>query len=210
MSSLQFREKITKGYSFKKDFITLGGAMFEGECISDTHVKIPLKTISRHGLIAGATGTGKTKTLQVMAEQLSLKGIPSLLMDLKGDLSGLAAEGESNEHIIWRHISIGDLPYDATAQPTELMTISGDKGVKLRATITEFGPVLMSKILDLNDTQGGILALVFKYCDDNSLPLLDLKDLKTSIQYLTNEGKEEIEKEYGGFSKVSVATIIRK
>jgi len=129
MSSLQFREKITKGYSFKKDFITLGGAMFEGECISDTHVKIPLKTISRHGLIAGATGTGKTKTLQVMAEQLSLKGIPSLLMDLKGDLSGLAAEGESNEHIIWRHISIGDLPYDATALPTELMTISGDKGV---------------------------------------------------------------------------------
>jgi uncharacterized protein len=90
------------------------------------------------------------------------------------------------------------------------MTISGDKGVKLRATITEFGPVLMSKILDLNDTQGGILALVFKYCDDNSLPLLDLKDLKTSIQYLTNEGEEEIEKEYGGFSKVSVATIIRK
>ncbi len=210
MSSQTFRTKITEGYTFKKDYITLGGAMFDGECVSNTHIKIPLKTISRHGLIAGATGTGKTKTLQVMAEQLSLKGIPSLLMDLKGDLSGLAAEGESNEHIVWRHISIGDLPYDATAIPTELMTISEDKGVKLRATVTEFGPVLMSKILDLNDTQGGILALVFKYCDDNSYPLLDLKDLKTTIQYLNNEGKEEIEKEYGGFSSASVATIIRK
>lgn len=210
MSTELFRNKINEGYSFKKDFITLGGAMIDGECVSNTHIKIPLKTIARHGLIAGATGTGKTKTLQVMAEQLSLKGIPCLLMDLKGDLSGLAAQGESNEHVVWRHISIGDLPYDATAIPSELMTISGGSGVKMRATVTEFGPVLMSKILDLNDTQGGILALVFKYCDDNSLPLLDLKDLKTTIQYLTNEGKEEIEKEYGGFSSVSVATIIRK
>ena len=210
MSTQTFRKSIQNGYNFKNDSITIGGAMYDGECIPNSHIKIPLKTISRHGLIAGATGTGKTKTLQVMAEQLSLKGIPCLLMDLKGDLSGIAAEGESNEHIVWRHISIGDLPYDATSLPTELLTISQEKGVKLRATITEFGPILMSKILDLNDTQGGILALIFKYCDDNSLPLLDLKDLKTTIQYLSNEGKKEIEKEYGGFSSVSVATIIRK
>ena len=148
----------------------LGGAMYDGECIPEAHIKIPLKSISRHGLIAGATGTGKTKTLQVFAEQLSEKGIPCLLMDLKGDLSGLAKPGESNEHIVWRHISIGDLPYDPKPLPVELMTISGEEGVKLRATVTEFGPVLISKILELNDTQGGIIALVFKYCDDKGMP----------------------------------------
>lgn len=210
MSREAFREHINQGYTFKKDFVVLGGAMYDGECIPDAHVKIPLKTINRHGLIAGATGTGKTKTLQVFAEQLSLKGIPCLMMDLKGDLSGLAAPGESNEHIVWRHASIGNLPYEAQALPVELMTISDEKGVRLRATVSEFGPVLISKILDLNDTQGGIIALVFKYCDDNQLPLLNLEDLKTTIQYLANEGKEEIEKEYGAVSSASVATIIRK
>ena len=180
------------------------------ECVPNTHVKIPLKTINRHGLIAGATGTGKTKTLQVFAEQLSLKGVPSLLMDLKGDLSGLAAAGESNEHIVWRHISIGDTPYEPEPLPVELLTLSDEKGVRLRATVSEFGPVLISKILDLNDTQGGIIALVFKYCDDNAYPLLNLDDLKATIQYLANEGKEEIEREYGAISSASVATIIRK
>lgn len=210
MSREAFREHINQGYTFKNDFVVLGGAMFEGECIADAHVKIPLKTLNRHGLIAGATGTGKTKTLQVFAEQLSLKGIPCLMMDLKGDLSGLAATGESNEHIVWRHASIGNLPYQPTSLPIELMTISNQQGVKLRATVSEFGPVLISKILDLNDTQGGVIALVFKYCDDNALPLLDLEDLKTTIQYLANEGKEEIEREYGAISSTSVSTIIRK
>ena len=210
MSKEAFRNHINKGYTYKKDFITLGGAMYDGECIPQAHIKIPLKSISRHGLIAGATGTGKTKTLQVFAEQLSEKGIPSLLMDLKGDLSGLAKPGESNEHIVWRHISIGDLPYDPKPLPVELMTISEEKGVKLRATVTEFGPVLISKILELNDTQGGIIALIFKYCDDKEIPLLDLDDLKTTIQYLAHEGKGEIEREYGRISTTSVATIIRK
>ncbi len=210
MSKEAFKKHINEGYTYKKDYIVMGGAMYDGECIPDAHVKIPLKSINRHGLIAGATGTGKTKTLQVFAEQLSLKGIPSLLMDLKGDLSGLAAAGESNEHIVWRHISIGNLPYEATPLPVELLTLSNEKGARLRATVSEFGPVLMSKILDLNDTQGGIMALVFKYCDDNAMPLLDLEDLKTTIQYLTNEGKEEIKKEYGGISTASVSTIIRK
>ena len=191
------KQHIESGYTFKKDSIILGGAMYDGECIPNAHIKIPLKTIARHGLISGATGTGKTKTLQVFTEQLSEKGIPCLLMDLKGDLSGMAAEGESNDHIVWRHISIGDLPYDPHPVPVEILSLSEEKGVKLRATITEFGPVLISKILDLNDTQGGIISVVFKYCDDNSLPLLDLKDLKTTIQFLTNEGKEEIEREYG-------------
>ena len=204
-----FKEHIDKGYTFKKDYIVIGGAMLDGEPVEDCRIKLPLKSLNRHGLIAGATGTGKTKTLQVIAEQLSLKGIPSVLMDLKGDLSGLAQPGESNDHIVWRHGAIGE-PYEPQGLPVELMSISDEKGVKLRATVLEFGPVLMGKILNLNDTQSGIMALIFKYCDDNKLPLLDLKDLKKTLQFITNEGKKEIEKEYGRVSGASVSTIMRK
>ncbi len=206
----QFKAHINAGYTFKKDYITMGGAMLNGEAVADAHVKIPLKTLNRHGLIAGATGTGKTKTLQVMAEQLSEKGIPCVLMDLKGDLSGMAQPGASNDHIVWRHGAIGNLAYTPKALPVELMSISDEAGVKLRATISEFGPVLLSKILDLNGTQSGIIAILFKYCDDNKLPLLDLKDLKKTLQFMTNEGKEELQKEYGRISSTSVNTIIRK
>ncbi|MEM7163077.1 MAG: helicase HerA-like domain-containing protein [Bacteroidota bacterium] len=210
MSDTQkFKEHIVKGNTFKKDFILLGGAMLNGECISEAFVKVPLKTINRHGLIAGATGTGKTKSLQVIAEQLSLKGIPVLLMDLKGDLSGLAASGKNNDHIKWRHGSIG-IPYEAQTMPVELMTISDEKGVRLRATISEFGPVLFSKILELNDTQQSIIAIIFKYCDDQKMPLLDLKDLKKVLQYSIQEGKTDLESEYGRISSASVNTIIRK
>jgi len=205
----KFKEHIVKGNTFKKDSIILGGAMLDGECISEAFVKVPLKTINRHGLIAGATGTGKTKSLQVISEQLSLKGIPVLLMDLKGDLSGLAAPGSNNDHIEWRHGAIG-IPYKEESMPVELMTISDEKGVRLRATISEFGPVLFSKILELNDTQQSIIAIIFKYCDDNRMPLLDLKDLKKVLQYATQEGKESLESEYGRISPASVNTIIRK
>ena len=209
MSKEKFKEHIIKGNTFKKDFIILGGAMLEGECIPETFVKVPLKSINRHGLIAGATGTGKTKSLQVMAEQLSSKGIPVFLMDIKGDLSGLAAPGEMNDHIEWRHGSIG-IPYEAQSFPVELMSISDEKGVRMRATVSEFGPVLFSKMLGLNDTQRSIMAVIFKYCDDNKLPLLDLKDLKKVIQYSLKEGKAEIEEEYGRISPASANTIIRK
>ncbi|GGG88147.1 ATPase [Polaribacter pacificus] len=208
MSKLSFSEHIQSGYTFKKDFITLGTAMLEGEGITGAHVKIPLKTLNRHGLIAGATGTGKTKTLQLIVEQLSLKGIPSLMMDIKGDLSGLAMPGSLNDHITWRHNTIG-LAYEPTAIPVELMTISNGDGVRLRATVSEFGPVLLSKILMLNDTQSGIVSLLFKYCDDHKLPLLDLEDLKKILQYLIGEGKEEIKKEYGSVSSASVNKILR-
>lgn len=210
MSKEKFKEHINKGYTFKKDYLVLGGAMLNGEPIPDAHVKIPLKTLNRHGLIAGATGTGKTKTLQVIVEQMSQKGIPSLVMDLKGDLSGLAAEGGSNDHIVWRHGSIGSLPYEAKSFPIEMLSLTGEQGVKLRATVSEFGPVLLSKILGLNDTQSGILSLVFMYCDDHKMPLIDLKDLKKAIQYLSNEGKEEIKKDYGTLSGSSVGAIMRK
>ena len=204
-----FRKYINEGNTFKKDSIVIGGAMLDGEPVENAKVKIPLKTLNRHGLIAGATGTGKTKTLQVMAEQLSLNGVPSVLMDIKGDLSGLAQPGESNDHIVWRHGAIGE-PYNPQALPVELFSISNEPGTRMRATVSEFGPVLLSKILSLNDTQGGIITILFKYCDDNQLPLLDLKDLRKTLQYLSGEGKKEIEKEYGRISAVSISTIMRK
>jgi len=210
MSVEEFKSHIQSGYTFKKDFITIGGGMLAGEPLADSHVKIPLKTLNRHGLIAGATGTGKTKTLQVIAEQMSKKGIPTLLMDLKGDLSGMAAPGSSNDHIVWRHGAIGELEYSPEALPVELLSLTGENGAQLRATISEFGPVLLSKILDLNDTQSGIMSLVFMYCDDHKLPLLDLKDLKKTIQFLNTDGKEEIQKEYGSLSSSSVNPIMRK
>jgi len=204
-----FKDVINSGYTFKGDSITLGGAMLDGEPIAGTHVKVPLKTLNRHGLISGATGTGKTKSLQVIAEQLSLKGIPSLLMDIKGDLSGLAASGTSNDFITKRHSAI-DLPYDPMPMPVELMTLSDGDGVKLKATVTEFGPVLLSKILGLNDTQSSVISLIFVFCDTQNLPLIDLKDLRKVLQYVANEGKEIIAEEYGQVASATVNTIMRK
>jgi len=208
--SEEFVSFIQQGHTFKKDYITLGGAMLDGECQADAHVKIALKTLNRHGLIAGATGTGKTKTLQVLAEQMSLKGIPTFLMDLKGDLSGLAQAGETNDHIVWRHGAIHNLEYNPEGLPIEIMTISEQDGVRLRATVSEFGPVLVSKILGLNDTQSGIMAIIFKYCDDKKMPLLDLKDLKKILQFIREEGRDEIEDTYGRVAPASVSTIMRK
>jgi DNA helicase HerA-like ATPase len=204
-----FQKTITAGYACKGEYILLGGAMLDGQCIPGTAVTIPLKTMNRHGLVAGATGTGKTKTVQVIAEQLSENGVPVLLMDLKGDLSGLARPGETKDFILERHKKLG-FPYVPKAMPVELMTISNEKGVRLRATITEFGPVMLSKLLDLNDVQGGVVSLIFKYCDDNRLPLIDLKDFKKMLQYTIQEGKALISSEYGNVSSTSVNTIIRK
>ena len=209
METEDFKKHIEEGYTFKKDSIVMGTAILNEEPVQSTHVKIPLKTLNRHGLIAGATGTGKTKTLQVLAEQMSLKGIPTLLMDLKGDLSGLAQPGELNDHITWRHGMIGT-EYVPEPMPVELLTLSNEKGIKLRATVSEFGPILFSKILDLNETQQGIMAVVFKYCDDKKLPLLDLKDMKKILQFSIEEGKDEIEKNYGRMSPASISTIMRK
>ncbi len=209
MSKDKFIEEMTQGYTFKGDFITLGGAMLEGECQTGTHVKLPLKTFNRHGLIAGATGSGKTKTLQIIAEQLSAKSVPVLLMDIKGDLSGIAAPSPGHPKIDERHEKIG-LPFVKDVSPVEFLTLSDEKGARLRATVSEFGPVLFSKILNLNDTQSGIVAVIFKYCDDKKIPLLDLKDFKKTIQYLTNEGKEEIEADYGRISTASVGAIMRR
>lgn len=203
------RDLVTSGYQFKTDAILLGTAMYEQQALHQCHVKVPLKTLNRHGLIAGATGTGKTKTLQLMAESLSHHGVPVLMMDIKGDLSGIAAEGSSNPKIEERHQMIG-VPWKSATVPVEFLSISEESGVRMRATISEFGPVLLSRILGLNDTQGGLLSLVFKYCDDNGLLLLDIKDLKSAVQYIATEAANEIALEYGLVSKSSAGAIMRK
>ncbi|PID68199.1 MAG: ATPase [Flavobacteriia bacterium] len=204
-----FKDYINTGYTFKGDSITLGSAMLDGQTVTEAFVKIPLKTLNRHGLIAGATGTGKTKSLQVLAEHLSEKGIPVLLMDVKGDLSGLAKPSPGHPKIDERMEMIG-LPFQSTGYPLEILTLSEQDGVRLRATVIEFGPVLLSRILDLTDVQTGIVSVLFKYCDDHGLPLLDLKDFQKVLHYATNEGKDEIQEEYGAISKASTGAILRK
>ena len=144
-----------------------------------------------------------------MAEQLSAKSVPVLLMDVKGDLSGIAVKSDGHAKIDERHAKIG-FPFQADDSPVEFLSLSGEKGLRLRATVTEFGPVLFSKILELNNTQSGIIAVIFKYCDDNRLPLLDLKDLKKTIQWITGDGKEGFQNEYGRVSTASTGAILRK
>ena len=204
-----FSEHINNGYATKGVSIILGGAILDGEALPNTHVKIPLKTLNRHGLIAGATGTGKTKTIQVLSEQLSSFGIPVLMMDIKGDFSGIAAVGEEKSFIAERHAKI-TLPFEPQSFPVELMTLSAQDGVRMRATVSEFGPVLFSRILDLNDTQAGVVSVIFKYCDDKKMPLLDLKDVKKLINYITEEGKAEISADYGKISTSTTGIILRK
>src|SRR6476469_8774633 len=161
----QFLQTIQQGYTFKGEHVKLGCGMLSGEIVNGADVLLSLKTLNRHGLIAGATGTGKTKTLQVISEALSDASIPVVLMDIKGDLSGIAAAGSVNDKITERIQKIG-IEYKPTGFPVDLFTLSNQKGVRLRATVSEFGPVLLSKILELNDTQESLVALIFKYCDE--------------------------------------------
>lgn len=210
MSNAQlFTEVIQKGYQFKGEFVKIGCGIWNGETVPDASVYLPLKTLNRHGLIAGATGTGKTKTLQMISESLSDNSVPVMLMDIKGDLSGIAAEGVMNDKIQER-ITKMNLSWKPSAYPVELLTLTGNHGVRLRATVSEFGPVLLSKILGLNDTQGGLVSMIFKYCDDQAMPLLDLKDFIKVLQFIGNEGKAEMEKDYGKISTTSTGTILRK
>jgi DNA helicase HerA-like ATPase len=205
----QFRQTIEEGYTFKGPSFVLGGAMLGEETLTGSMIRIPLGTLNRHGLIAGATGTGKTKTLQIIAEQLSKEGVPSLLMDIKGDLSGIAVPSGGHPKIDERHAAIG-MPFEASGSPVELLTLSEEPGARLRATVVEFGPVLFSKMLDLNDTQSGIVAVAFKYAEENKLPLLDLKDFRKILQWITGEGKKEIEADYGRISTASTGAIMRR
>lgn len=207
-SSQNFLDTIQNGYTFKGESITLGCGILNGETVEGATVKVPLKTLNRHGLIAGATGTGKTKTLQVITEHLSEAGVPVLLMDVKGDLSGLAKPGKTHPKIDERDEKIG-VKTAFRGFPVELLTLTGKNGSQLRATVSEFGPVLFSKILGLNDTQSSIMSILFKYCDDKKMSLLDLKDVKKVLQYSQGEGKEEIQNEYGQIASSSVSAIMR-
>lgn len=213
MSSKElFIQDIQSSYQYKGDKIILGKAKLNGEVLPDAEISIALKTMNRHGLIAGATGTGKTKTLQILAEQLSLKGVPSLLMDIKGDLSGIAASGNQDDKGIQERQNLIGENYTPNGSPVELLSLSGENGVRLRATVTEFGPILFSKILELNETQTSIISIIFKYCDDKSLPLIDLEDVRKVLQYVSEnaEGKQELNATYGTISPASLGTILRK
>ncbi|NJC26197.1 helicase HerA-like domain-containing protein [Neolewinella antarctica] len=205
----QFRLAIDKAYTFDGPSLVLGGAMLGERTLTDSLVRIPLGTLNRHGLIAGATGTGKTKTLQIIAEQLSREGVPSLLMDIKGDLSGIAVPSGGHPKIDERHTAIG-IPFEASGSPVELLSLSDEPGARLRATVVEFGPVLFSKMLGLNDTQSGIVAVAFRYAEESELPLLDLKDFRKILQHMTGDGKEEVQDRYGRMSTASTGAIMRR
>lgn len=206
---MSFEQDIQAAYTFKGETMPLGLGVQEGAVVPGAVVQLPLKTMNRHGLISGATGTGKTKTLQLLAEGLSNASVPVFMMDIKGDLSGIGAAGTSNAKIEERCKAL-NTTYTPSAYPLEFLTLSNEPGSRLRATVSEFGPVLLSKILGLNDTQEGIISMIFKFCDDNKLPLLDLKDLTKVLQYISNEGKDEIKQAYGNISSTSTGTILRK
>ncbi|KTD65932.1 helicase HerA-like domain-containing protein [Legionella spiritensis] len=209
MTLSAFKEYIATGYPQDKNSITFGCAIYEQKPVTNSWINIPLKSLNRHGLICGATGTGKTKTIQMFAELLSENDIPSLLMDIKGDLSGMAFAGTCNEAIKKRQDVIG-LPFEPRPFPVELLKLSDDQGVQLRATVSEFGPTLLAKILELNETQESIISVVFKYCDDHQLPLLDIKDLKKILSYLSDEENKDFEENYGYLSPTSINSIVRK
>ncbi len=200
---------VQQGYAFSGPAIELGALVVDGAAHPEASVRIPLAMVNRHGLVAGATGTGKTKTLQLMAEQLSAAGVPVMAADIKGDLSGIAQAGEASDRTTSRAKDVGQ-SWSGLACPVELLALGGKgEGIALRATITSFGPTLLSKVLSLNEVQESSLGLVFHFADTAGLPMLDLKDLRAVVQYLTSdEGKGDL-KELGGLSRATAGVILR-
>jgi DNA helicase HerA-like ATPase len=208
--SAKFIEKVKQSYAPTSPSIYLGAGILEGEVYSDAEVNLSLKMMNRHGLIAGATGTGKTRTLQLLAEQLSDAGVPVFMLDVKGDLSGLNQAGTSNQRLEDK-AKLLNKPFEPTAFPVELYSLSGKLGAQMRATVSEFGPILLAKILELNDTQTGVLSVIFKYADDNKMLVVDLNDLKKLLSYLSEgDGAAEIKSSYGSISTATSSTILRK
>ncbi len=203
-----FISSLTPYYEATPGTICLGGILHDDKLVDEIKLNIPLQSLNRHGLIAGATGTGKTKTIQMLSEQLSNQGISTLLMDIKGDLSGLAMPGNANETLLNRQKMLG-LNYKPHAFPVELLAMGEQAGVKVRETLSAFGPLLFSKMLDLNDTQTSIISVLFQYAKDNNLLLLDLADIKQLINYAQGEGKQTIEAQYGGLAMASLKSILR-
>jgi uncharacterized protein len=203
-------ETVKSGYAFIGPALELGALLVDGTPVPDAQVRVPLGMLNRHGLVAGATGTGKTKTLQLMAEQLSAQGVPVFMADIKGDLSGVSQPGVPSDKLTARAQSIGQ-NWQATGYPVEYLSLGGTgAGVPVRATITSFGPVLLAKVLDLNETQTSSLSLVFHFADSAGLALLDLEDLRAVIQYLiSDEGQDDL-KGLGGLSKATAGVILRE
>lgn len=210
MDTQKFVDAINKSYTFTGSSIHLGSGLLNGQIIPEAKVNLALRMMNRHGLVTGATGSGKTRTLQVIAEQLSLAGVPVFMPDMKGDLSGFGKEGVVNDRITERASALG-INYSPSAFPIELYSLSGKNGAQMRATVTEFGPVLLGKILELNEVQTGVLNVLFKYADDKNLPIVDFQDLKKVLHYLTEgAGAEEIKHDYGKISGATSGTILRK
>ncbi len=187
----------------------MGCLMLNAQAVDGKRIEIDPSTLNRHGLIAGATGTGKTKSLQVLIENLSEIGVPSFVMDMKGDISGLGAKGTTNKVIESRAKHIG-MSWEGSSFPVEFLSISDEKGCPLRSTISEFGPVILSKILSLNETQSSLLSMLFQFCDDRHLPLVNIDDLKTVLRYAAKEGKKDIEQAYGLIPTTSAHAIMRR
>ena len=205
-----FPDMLTAGYGFTDPAVTLGAALENtGTVHQEPKIRIPLAMMNRHGLIAGATGTGKTKTLQLLTEQLSAQGVPVFAADIKGDLSGLAMPGEATDRVTGRARDVG-WDWKAAGVPVEFVSLSGKLGVQLRATVSAFGPLLLGKALSLNETQTSVLTMVFKYCDDGQLPLLDLSDLRAVLQYLSSDDGKPALAQYGGMSGATVGVLLRK
>ncbi|UPZ38164.1 DUF853 domain-containing protein [Sphingobacterium sp. PCS056] len=205
-----FIEKVIASYNPKGAYIYLGAGILEGNILADAQVNLALKMMNRHGLIAGATGTGKTRTLQLIAEQLSDSGVPVFMLDVKGDLSGLALEGQTNQALIDRGNAVG-VPFQPASFPVELFSLTGNKGTTMRIKVSDVGPILLARILELNDTQTGVLAAIFKYAQDHNMPLVDFNDVKKLLSYLADgPGSEEIKDDYGKISTSSSGTILRK
>lgn len=201
--------EIVSGYAFAGPALDLGALLWDGRCLPDAQIRVPLSMLNRHGLVAGATGTGKTKTLQLVAEQLAAQGVPVFLADVKGDVSGISAPGASGEKVAARAREVGQT-WEAKGFPCEFYALGGiGTGIPVRATITSFGPVLLSKVLQLNQTQEQSLGLVFHYADQKGLELVDLKDLRAVVTFLTSdEGKPEL-KGIGGLSTATAGVILR-
>lgn len=210
MDKTDFTKSINDSYTYSSPTIYLGAGIYNGEILSEAKVNLPLRMMNRHGLVTGATGSGKTRTLQLITEQLSAAGVAVFIPDMKGDLSGLAKESVPNDRIEERAHALG-MTYSSAAFPVELYSLSGKCGAQMRATVTEFGPVLLSKVLGLNEVQTGVLMILFKYADDKRLPIVDLNDLKKVLYYLAEgPGADEIRKDYGKISTSTSGTILRK